>query len=811
MRLLKFLFTLFLFPVICCLLPSPVRAQIPPNYTPCNETADPEFHSLRPYQASPCSSEVAPYASFCGNNLTLKDTVYATYPGSGVCKPEGGKIVCKFSVSVNKPVIIDLSGADLPIMGNTEKVTNYKGEADQLTDAQKVNEYVSWYLNGVIGRAEYPFLAKDNVADTAKLINYSGPINKLLPQETQQQLRALTIKNAAITQHNQIIGCTYRINIFGHEIGGIPGPCYEKGLASWFTQAHRLSEWKNHLPPVRSDYKDFADYQKKYREWRGESCFEIKVPDFIPIIGGVTLLLCGENPLNPNFYSNLYPYIPLSSTEDRKGGVIIDNVSSATQTTLGIAVTNVSFSNQKPADLFFSHMQETDDLASILQDTFVSTDSAQYKTGNPTGVNPANCDTVDVRSNKGDDLFAGEIVGDLKYNAAFSCEFNPPPCKVCSGPLCISTNTPNCSPSQNECENNINCQTPTPNLTADQTCKKDIYISLSTKSDTPNIENIWSRLVAGPSSVFKRIFPKLGTYIGTIKDIPASTAIDYSGGGVNESTDLKLPHIGGISEYFLKGIQTMLRPKGYGESISFGKTTETPPCGDIPDLPTGSGACKLTSTTINGVTLPPTMVSILEATAQSYNVPPGLILGVMFGEGAFNPGRYGWTEDNVKKWSMGCASMPNCSPTSFPSTGIVPFFEAYWNQIKDAVKVVDPNRVPNPCNLLDAIFALAKDLSHGQYGASAFAGKTCYGITLNAGAGGSSSCSWDSSDYETAIRVWEFGTAYNSTYTCATKPGSCATGGGSAAACPGGDLCEKVGGSGNTSHNACVWDVAHSH
>jgi hypothetical protein len=109
---------------------------------------------------------------------------------------------------------------------------------------------------------------------------------------------------------------------------------------------------------------------------------------------------------------------------------------------------------------------------------------------------------------------------------------------------------------------------------------------------------------------------------------------------------------------------------------------------------------------------------------------------------------------------------------------------------------------------MDAIFALTKDLSQSQYGSSAFSGKTCYGISLNSGSGGSGDCSWDDHDYETAIRIWEFGTAYTSTVTCATKSGSCASGGGLAAACPGGDLCEKTGGSGNTSHNACLWDVA---
>lgn len=771
-----------------------IYAQVPAPVVDCGQVSDEEFHSLRPYQASPCSSEVAPYASFCGNNLTLKETIPARYPGGGgICNQIGGKIVCKFNVSVPAhTVTIDLSGANLPIMGNTEDVANSQSSADTLDDAQKTNEYVSWYLNGVIDRAEYGSTKNTD----SNIVNFSGPIKKLLPSVIQEAQRIDTIQAAGITRHNQIAVCAQEgiLGIWGktkaHE-------CYEGNGTAAKPDVYRLDNWDGDLsllravlnlinpfdawnkriPPLPWNFESDILYRKAYNEWRGKSCL------ILPIIG----LQCIDNPLIRNKWADLFPYIPLSSTEDKKGGIMIDSVSSATQGSSGITVANVTFSNQKPADLFFTHMQEVDELGEILQGTFAQKDADL--TGSPTGVEPASCDMVDVRSNKGDSLFAGEISGSLAYSASFSCEFNPiTPSKIPGPP---------------------------------QTCSKDVYISLSTKSAVPNIENVWARLVAGPSSIFKRIFPKLGTYIGTIKDIPGSTAITYSGGGVSENTDLKLPHIGGISEYFLKGIQTILRPKGYGETIIFGETTGTTctpgSAGNIPNLPAGSGACKLTSTSIGGITLPPTMVSILETAAQSYNVPPGLILGVMYGEGAFNPGRYDWTEDNVKKWSMGCASMPGCSPTSFPSTGVVPFFENYWNQIKDAVKIIDPNRNPNPCNLLDATFALAKDLQKSQNGSGAFIDPTtkkprsCYGINLNAGGDGSGSCSWDNSDYETAIRVWEFGTAYNSTYTCATKLGSCATGGGSAAACPGGDFCEKVGGSGNTSHNACVWNVAHSH
>ena len=48
-----------------------------PTYNPayysssCDNTTDPEFHSLRPYPAKPCQTTISDTAKFCGNDLTL--------------------------------------------------------------------------------------------------------------------------------------------------------------------------------------------------------------------------------------------------------------------------------------------------------------------------------------------------------------------------------------------------------------------------------------------------------------------------------------------------------------------------------------------------------------------------------------------------------------------------------------------------------------------------------------------------------------------------------------------------------------------
>jgi len=555
------------------------HAQIPQNtIIACDKVSETEFHSLRPYQTNTkCTSQVDKYATFCGNDLTLKDTVTVNYPGderylTRPCTTVGNKVTCNYSVHVGvspkKTITINLDGAELPIVGRTQDdVINSQNPTETLTAADKVNNYVSWYLNGTTSKAEYPF--------SMEVVDYSGPINKLLPQEVAQQQRAKTVKNVTEhtdIRHDQVVACVYgkEFPLTHNVVGGFPAPCYDGLLSKILTTQLRLSDWEGNLPPVRSDpkYKNYIDYEKALQNWRGKSCAVVKVPNSIPVIGGKGVFLCLDNWGKPNYYSALYPYIPLSSTEDVEGKIKIDESSFAVSpTSEGTLVTGVKFSNQTPSTLFFSHMEESNQLGQILQKTYIPKDADEV--GSPTNIaTETSCKNVEVRSNPGDDLFASPLTGNLSYTATFSCVFNttanvePEDC-VCTGGIYTGARCGNLKDKP--------CTTP-PTIPDIQTCKKDIYIRLSTISSTPEVDDVWSRLVAGPMSVFKRIFPKTNTEgsVGQIIDIAGSTNITYSGEGISQSnTDLKLPHVGGISEYFLKGIQTALRPKGFGESIMF--------------------------------------------------------------------------------------------------------------------------------------------------------------------------------------------------------------------------------------------------
>ena len=596
------------------LLAKVALAQVPNPYVPCDEVRpniwhlfQKEFHSLRPYQASPCDEEAPETAAlFCGNSLLILDTVSNLDPGAFCQKLPDGKLKC--TVPKEKTIVIDLKDAELPIMGNTEDVKNSQ-RSDGFDDAEKMNEYVSWYLNGITGRAEDEPIDPETEEGIRKIVDFSGPLKKLLPQSIQNKYRIRTIERALAkhvnedgesqkrSRHNQIVVCGKEtiIDILG--IGKtVPIECYEgdgskaKGdvyrlVGSWpqrSWEGNRLDffaniqdvlvdsvtillpnvpretirsyfgdVWLKKVPPLESQFEDPVFYRKAYNEWRGKTCLLIPVIKF---------LVCVDNPAVRNKWADLFPYVPFSSTEDRVGLVELDSfgVQPASE---DVIITNVSIEDWSPAELYFAHMQEVDELAEILQQTFVPKDG--NLTGGVTGVSLGGfCDLVNVRTNEGDDLFAGEIGGTLSYDAEFSCDFD-----------------------RNATES---------------ACTKQVLVSLSVLTKTPLADDVWSRTVAGPSAIFKRIFPKVGPggAILRILDIPAATKVTYTGADFagnpgnqrsGESAELYFPHIGGVSEYFLKGIQTILRPKGFGEQIISGSE----PGHTVGTCQTGFGPCSV--------------------------------------------------------------------------------------------------------------------------------------------------------------------------------------------------------------------------
>lgn len=631
----------------------PSFAQIPEPHVPCGAIEDPEFQSLRPYQASPCYPDIYHWSIACGNDIIPIDEIEVTPSDAEACvsNPDGSQY-CKFKEDREVTINLAFPDAELPIVGNTQLVPNSQNKGvpapyPLLDDAQKTNEYVSWYLNGTSYRAEDEPLSYEKALklfDTnqltpeshSKVVDYSGPLQKLLPFYLQLKKRVDTIEIAKSEQrHNQIVACTFgkSINVFGiiniGELGGIPIPCYPNskilGLAGIVLDVvdigikeHRLygaEGFDGHTPPLETEakYQDrsFQDYWIDYKRWRGQSCVQVPIP-FLP---GREVLVCYNNPSKPDYWANMFYYIPLSTTEDRKGDVsaglpVIDPANLLTppyaismQPTFEegneVKITSIDFTPSERRDLlYFAHMQEVSEQAALLQDTFLPLNGVPSYEGNfeQDDIRPLNfdeaqindyfvsayttyrCDLKDVRWNTGDDLFGehaadtedssgendpkGPIAGTINYSAEFTCDFGPNVLDQACYDSCIEDGD-----TQEVC---------TARCTGTRSCKKKAMTAVSVYTRTPEGESVWERLVSGPGSVFKKIYPKIGVagMFEEIKDLPGVTsdarysssadetlAGDPRSNRPGERAEIFIPHLGGIYEYFLKGIQDALRPK----------------------------------------------------------------------------------------------------------------------------------------------------------------------------------------------------------------------------------------------------------
>lgn len=223
-----------------------------------DSVANPEFHPLRPYPASPCdllipqSNPEAPentlenwgiwplgtyhdkadfekYNTFaCGSSMDFTyNEIFSPYgfpePGYGdafdsevetptslgyehsFCDWSDVTDEERYSTgyfdltcwrTIGFEVYTDFANSNVGILGNTQN-TN-------LTDEQKVNNYLSWYFSGTPQIGDRIPLNPDEPEDMDRLVNYSGPIRKLLPYDAQEAIREVLRIAAADEEINDI-------------------------------------------------------------------------------------------------------------------------------------------------------------------------------------------------------------------------------------------------------------------------------------------------------------------------------------------------------------------------------------------------------------------------------------------------------------------------------------------------------------------------------------------------------------------------------------------------------------------------------
>jgi len=231
-----------------------------PNRYPCGATTDDEFHPLRPYPASACEPRIPqsiPEAPFlveerpsgsdnkvrahryinyaCGTSIDFTATEsfnpfgYSSSPAIGqspqgsvstatggtylhtVCEPEA--YVCRPGETcptltcyrtLRYEVETNFRDSNLGFLGNTQ--TTYP-------DEELVNNYLSWYFAGVPQVGDHVPLEAYHPDDEYKLVNFSGPLRKLLPFDAQNTVRSVIASayphedNEYADVHNYIVGC----------------------------------------------------------------------------------------------------------------------------------------------------------------------------------------------------------------------------------------------------------------------------------------------------------------------------------------------------------------------------------------------------------------------------------------------------------------------------------------------------------------------------------------------------------------------------------------------------------------------------
>lgn len=205
---------------------------------PCDEEAEPEFHPLRPYPATPCdlliprSIPEAPesedlgiwkkYLNYaCGTNL--KYSTIGSFDPYGrhdytlvysdldinqlnpyqliICDRSewddllGGPVTCYMTLKFD--ILMDFSDTSVGILGNTQLTG--------LTPVLKANNYLAYYWGGVPGIADNQGLDADDEDDLDLIINYTGPIRKLMPDLAQDSIRNVIKGSRFDDIHNYLV------------------------------------------------------------------------------------------------------------------------------------------------------------------------------------------------------------------------------------------------------------------------------------------------------------------------------------------------------------------------------------------------------------------------------------------------------------------------------------------------------------------------------------------------------------------------------------------------------------------------------
>jgi hypothetical protein len=555
---------------------------------------------------------------------------------------------------------VDLTNVQLPILGNTNVLTaNSQKPTEMIDDPTKMNNFVSWYLGGVNNRAEQgevknteyetlnlsgPLqkLLPSIIQDKARIDSVTASYTTVSSAPDAGEANPDPVVNEP-SNHNQIVVCANNsMSILPEWLRKIlaitnigiekPVPCYPSAnsgpqgdmvlrLSDWnkesslqavintasdalklmfpgniITQiiADSANRWPKTYPPLpwKDAYgKPFTSdllYQKAYNEWRGKLC----------ILVGKALICLSPYPIVSNPYADLFQFVPLANTVDKKGMHTVTNTHISAPKAV---VLNPKYEIIHSAQLYLAHSQEDSQLLDLLQSTYKPKES----TGTGTPAKPsiqtdiennsmANCRIIPSYINPGDFATFTVPKSHIQVNTHYDiksveCPEQKLVCKMEGNP-----------PHQ------VCRLTPT-------SCTADVYATINTIAKIPYADKIWQTSVAAPDSIFRRIYPKTGEG-SPVKCIADNTAVSLATYKINQAVSapgisinrivepdgssvqgnrgdqpvdaqLYYPHYGSVLSYFLNGIQTALRPQGFGLPV--------PADGQYCSTNTKTGKCRM--------------------------------------------------------------------------------------------------------------------------------------------------------------------------------------------------------------------------
>jgi hypothetical protein len=295
---------------------SPPAGQIaiPPPVVSCGGIAglnnlgdaNNEFHSLRPYQSSVCRSGITNTSLLCGNDLIgvdhtlevgvddagkylngaqLGECRYSSSAGptcggqpNGSCTPDAGwdgYFDCDFGITLFKRISMAYPDAELPFLGYTQKLPNSQQNTANMGDATKMNEYVSWYLNGTNDRPEATSAVAAATCIGNAIGNYYSEVVDQLPSLSHVKLLSPAFNMTS--NLSPTIFTTFYDTIGSHHIDGFAGNLYHAGGKSavdyyretWIPllgNGHLyITEFGNHdspqdTSPIIGEYTQLAGY-----------------------------------------------------------------------------------------------------------------------------------------------------------------------------------------------------------------------------------------------------------------------------------------------------------------------------------------------------------------------------------------------------------------------------------------------------------------------------------------------------------------------------------------------------------------------